>query len=69
MTDTKSMFASKNMWDGAIALIASVLSVFGIADISIGDQVLLTENIAEIVAAVGALIALWGRYSAKAVIE
>lgn len=65
MNGTKSAFASKGVWGGAIAVLAGVAGFFGYG-VTPGDVSGLTDNVTSIVAAVGGLLAIWGRISAKA---
>lgn len=64
MNGSKSMFASKGVWGGAIAFLAGVAGMFGYgvpADAVSG----ITDNITAIIAAVGGLLAAWGRITAN----
>lgn len=63
LTDTKSIWASKTIWGGAIALLAAAAGLLGYA-ITADQQAELIETGSMIVSAVGGLIALWGRIAA-----
>lgn len=63
LTDTKSIWASKTIWGGAIALLAALAGLLGYA-ITPEQQAELIETGSLIVSAIGGLIALWGRIAA-----
>jgi hypothetical protein len=60
MNETKKWYESKAVWGALIAVVASILSTNGV--ILPKDQTV--EVIMQIVAAVGGVVALWGRIKA-----
>ena len=64
MDDFKNIFSSKTFWGGAIAVLAGVLGVFGYT-LAADDQVALIDGGAAVAAAVGGVIAIWGRIRAS----
>lgn len=67
MIGSKSIFASKGVWGGAIAVLAGVAGFFGF-EISSADTSAITGHIDAIVASVGGLLAIYGRITASKVI-
>ena len=64
MNDFKSIFASKTFWGGAIALLAGILGFFGYSLLP-DDQAVLVDGGTAAAAAVGGVIAIWGRVKAS----
>ena len=64
MSGIKSIFSSKGVWGGAIALIFTLLPLFGI-NIGAEDQASILGNIEGIIAAAAVLFAIYGRITAK----
>jgi hypothetical protein len=62
-TDTKSIWASKGVWGGAVAVLAALAGLLGFA-VTPAQQIELVEAGALIASGVGGLVALWGRISA-----
>lgn len=64
MNETKPWYFSRTVWGALVAIAASVGGAFGIM---LGDveQSTLTDAILQIVGAIGAVIALYGRLSAS----
>jgi uncharacterized membrane protein HdeD (DUF308 family) len=60
----KHWWESKAVWGGVVALIAGILGVFGVA-VSTAEQGLLVESLTGIAAAVGGLLAIYGRIKAS----
>jgi hypothetical protein len=60
MDDFKSIFSSKTFWGGAMAVVAGILGVFGYTVLP-EDQAALIDGGAAIAAAMGGMIAIWGR--------
>lgn len=60
MYDVKSIFASKTVWGGIIALAASAGGIWGYS-VSAADQAQLVELIAGVGSAIGGAIAIYGR--------
>jgi hypothetical protein len=60
MYDVKSFFASKTIWGGLIALIASAAAIWGYS-ITPADQAQIVELITGIGGAIGSAIAIYGR--------
>lgn len=63
MNDIKSFFASKTVWGAAIAILPNIAALFGL-NIAPGDAASAAGHVQEIAAAVGGLIAIWGRVTA-----
>ena len=68
MDDFKSLFASRTFWGGVIAVLAGVLGFFGY-ELGGPDQAALIEAGAAVAAAVGGVIAIWGRVKASKLIK
>lgn len=64
LTETKSVFASKAVWGGIIAVVASLLGIWGYS-VSAADQASIVELVTSIAAAIGGAIAIWGRVVAS----
>jgi 2-methylisocitrate lyase-like PEP mutase family enzyme len=64
MTGAKSIFASKGVWGGAIAVLAGMAGFFGFA-VTSSDTSEITSHIDSILAAVGGLLAVYGRITAN----
>ena len=64
MFEDKSLFASKTVWGGLIAIGASVAGFWGI-DIAATEQAQLVQTITSIAGSIGGLIAIFGRIVAK----
>ncbi len=60
MYDVKSFFASKTIWGGFIALVASAAAIWGYA-ITPADQAQIVELITGIGGTLGAITAIYGR--------
>ncbi|ERS12540.1 hypothetical protein Q673_02700 [Marinobacter sp. EN3] len=60
----KPWWASKTVWGGLVAVIASILAAFGY-DIGAADQEAIVGSIVSVVGAVGGLIAVYGRVKAS----
>ena len=63
LNDTKSIFASKGVWGGAIAVLAALAGLFGYA-VSPEQQAQIVETAALVASGVGGLVSLWGRIAA-----
>lgn len=63
MNGTKGFFSSVGIWGGLIALGAGVAGIFGYA-VSADDTAQLSALVDDLVAAVGGLVAIWGRIRA-----
>ncbi len=63
MTSIKSFFASKTVWGAIIAILPNVAAIVGL-NIAPGDAAAVGGHVQEIAAAVGGLIAIWGRVTA-----
>lgn len=63
LTDYKSVFASKGVWGGLIAVAAGLLAVLGYS-ISPADQALLVNLVAGVVSTIGGILAIIGRIRA-----
>ena len=64
MDGVKSLFASKTFWGGLIAVVAGILGFFGY-QLGSEDQAAIIEAGSAIAAAVGGVIAIWGRVKAS----
>lgn len=60
MYDVKSIFASKTIWGGLIALIASAAAIWGYA-ITPADQAQIVELITGFGGIIGSVLAIYGR--------
>lgn len=60
MYDVKSFFASKTIWGGLIALIASASAIWGYA-ITPADQAQIVELVTSIGGIIGSVLAIYGR--------
>ena len=60
MYDVKSFFASKTIWGGIIALIASLSAIWGYA-ITPADQAQIVELVTGMGGIVGSVLAIYGR--------
>lgn len=62
-------YTSKGIWGGILMLVALILQVIGVADITPDDQAALTDslvNVSTIVAeVVGLVLSIWGRITAR----
>ncbi len=63
LTDAKSVWASKGVWGGAIAVLAALAGLLGYA-ITPEQQAEIVETGALIASGIGGLVALWGRIAA-----
>lgn len=64
MDEVKGLLASKGVWGGVIAFLGVVLSIFHV-DFGAADQAATLDAVYQIVSAAGALLAIWGRITAK----
>jgi hypothetical protein len=60
MYDVKSIFASKTIWGGLLALAASAAAIWGYS-ITPADQAQIVELITGIGGAIGSVLAIYGR--------
>jgi len=60
MYDVKSFFASKTIWGGIIALIASTAAIWGYS-ITPADQAQIVELVTGIGGIIGSVLAIYGR--------
>jgi len=65
MNDTKPWWQSKGIWGGIVAGLGVLLNIFGY-EFGAEDQANLLAQIDNIMMAVGVLLGLWGRITAKA---
>lgn len=68
MGDLKNWYSSKTIWGALIAILASVMHLTGV-DISTVDRGQIVVSIVNIAGALGGLIAVYGRVTAKTVIR
>lgn len=64
MDQVKSWFQSKAVLGGILAFLGAVLGYFGI-DFAAADQAEAVELVSQAAAAVGGLLAIWGRIRAE----
>ena len=68
MTDTKNWWASKTVWGGLVALCGGLAGLFGLEiDGSLNDN--LATALTEAAGAIGALVAIFGRFDARATLR
>lgn len=67
MEETKQWWQSKTMWAGIVTFVVGVLGATGLADME-GQQNVIVEKVMQIVTALGSLIILYGRVTAKSMI-
>ncbi|WP_455272241.1 hypothetical protein [Rhizobium herbae] len=65
MNDMKIWYMSKTVWGGAVAILASCANLLGL-EIALEDERGLVDGLTALAAAVGGLVAIWGRISARA---
>ena len=68
MNDVKSFVASKTIWGAGIAILPQLLSLFGL-EISAADAEGIVSHVDAVVTAVGGLLAIYGRVTAKKAIR
>ncbi|MEP2943576.1 MAG: hypothetical protein ABJ081_07710 [Hyphomicrobiales bacterium] len=68
MNETKPWYFSRTVWGALIAIAASIGGAFGIM-LGEVDQSALTDAILQMVGAVGAVVALYGRLSANQILR
>ncbi len=68
MNDLKNWYSSKTIWGALVAILASVMHFTGV-DISAVDRGQIVDSIVNIVGALGGLIAVYGRVTAKTAIR
>ncbi len=68
MVDLKNWYSSKTIWGALISVVASVLHFAGI-DLAPADKNQLVDAIVNIAGALGGLLAVYGRVTAKAAIK
>ena len=68
MVEEKNWYASRTIWGGIIAALASVFGGFGLS-IDTGSQAELTDAAIQLVGAIGAVVAIYGRLNATDVIS
>jgi len=64
MDEVKGLLASKGVWGGVIAFLGALAAIFHI-DFGAADQAATLDAVWQIVSAAGALLAIWGRITAK----
>lgn len=68
MSDTKPWYLSRTVWGALIAISASIGGAFGLV-ISEQEQATLADAALQIVGAVGAVVALYGRLAASQILR
>lgn len=66
MNETKAWYLSRSMWGGIIMGAATLLQITGVANITEADQAALVDIVLTGAQLVGAAVAIYGRYAAKA---
>jgi hypothetical protein len=64
MNDLKTWYMSKTVWGGVVAILASSANLLGL-EIGADDESGVVDALTALAAAVGGLIAIWGRISAR----
>ena len=64
MTQTEKWYQSKTIWGSIIAVVALVLGMFGY-EISVSDQLVITEGIIALAGIAGGFLAVFGRVTAS----
>lgn len=67
MDMTKTWWQSKTIWGGLIAVAAAVMKASG-ADLSLSDQNGIADAIINLSGAIGGILAIYGRLSARGTI-
>ncbi|WP_428428008.1 hypothetical protein [Pararhizobium sp.] len=65
MNDLKTWYMSKTVWGGVVAILASCANLLGL-EIAHEDESGIVDGLTALAAAIGGLIAVWGRISARA---
>lgn len=65
MNDLKTWYMSKTVWGGVVAILASCANLLGL-EIAHEDESGIVDGLTALAAAIGGLIAIWGRISARA---
>jgi hypothetical protein len=68
MPDLKNWYSSKTIWGAVVAILASALHFTGV-DIASGDRAQIVDAIVNIAGALGGLLAVYGRVTAKSAIK
>lgn len=69
MEDQKKWYESRGVIGAVVAVIASIASAFGLAEISGENQEALVQGVIGFTGAVAGLVAAWGRIRASSKIE
>lgn len=64
MDDSKGWYSSRTIWGGIIAVGAAIAGAFGYT-VSDVDQSQLMEIVSTVAAALGGVVAIWGRITAS----
>ncbi|CAN7187661.1 hypothetical protein D3C87_1801580 [compost metagenome] len=64
MNDLKTWYMSKTVWGGVVAILASCANLLGL-EVAPDDERGVVDGLTALAAAVGGLIAIWGRISAR----
>jgi hypothetical protein len=68
MEDLKQWYLSKTVWGGLLAMAACALQLKGL-QLGANDQSALADSIVSIVGALGGILAVYGRVTAKTAIK
>lgn len=68
MVEEKSWYESKTIWGALIAVAASITGAMGLS-VDIGAQSDLADALVQMVGAIGAMLAIYGRLSATDIIS
>lgn len=64
MNETKSVWASKTVWGGIVAFVASIAGIWGYA-IAPEEQAVIVDAACSVAAGMGAAVAILGRVTAS----
>lgn len=64
VTKSKTWYESKTVWGGVLAVLATVAGAFGYTVVE-ADQTAMVDNLAAIGAAIGGVLAIYGRITSK----
>lgn len=68
MEDVKQWYLSKTVWGGLLAVAASALQLKGL-QLGAGDQSAIADSVVSIAGALGGIVAVYGRVTAKSAIK
>lgn len=68
MDESKDWYRSKTIWGALLAVGASLVQFMGV-EVSPGDQMVIADSAVSIAGAIGGLLAVYGRLTAKTAIN